>query len=77
MHKRRHQHATPARPGSTGPATPPRTAVAPGDKGHDARPVSADDIRLRAYRKWEGAGKPAGDGVQFWLEAEQEFTRGE
>jgi hypothetical protein len=33
---------------------------------------SEDEIRLCAYHKWEKAGKPPGDGVQFWLEAEQE-----
>jgi hypothetical protein len=30
------------------------------------------EIRELAYRKWEIAGCPAGDGVAFWLEAEQE-----
>lgn len=34
---------------------------------------TVDDIRLRAYQKWEAAGKPAGDGVQYWLQAEQEL----
>lgn len=27
-------------------------------------------IRELAYRKWEEAGYPHGDGVNFWLEAE-------
>jgi len=31
-----------------------------------------DKIRTRAYGKWEQAGFPEGDGVNFWLEAEQE-----
>lgn len=30
-------------------------------------------IRLDAYLKWENAGRPAGDGVAFWLEAEREL----
>ena len=30
-------------------------------------------IRELAYAKWEAAGRPAGDGVQFWLEAEREL----
>jgi len=38
--------------------------------------VADEDIRLCAYQKWEVAGKPAGDGVQFWLEAEQELIEG-
>lgn len=29
-------------------------------------------IRLRAYYKWDAAGRPAGDGLSFWLEAERE-----
>ncbi|MEX1026821.1 MAG: DUF2934 domain-containing protein [Candidatus Paceibacterota bacterium] len=29
-------------------------------------------IREAAYHKWERAGRPAGDGVEFWLEAERE-----
>jgi hypothetical protein len=38
-------------------------------------PASAEEIRLRAYLKWEAAGKPTGDGVQFWVEAEQELLQ--
>ena len=30
-------------------------------------------IRELAYSKWEEAGYPAGDGVNFWLEAETEL----
>ena len=29
-------------------------------------------IQELAYAKWEQAGWPSGDGLQFWLEAEQE-----
>jgi hypothetical protein len=31
-------------------------------------------IRELAYKKWEEAGSPPSDGVQFWLEAEAELT---
>lgn len=31
-------------------------------------------IRELAYTKWEQAGWPTGDGIQFWLEAEQELN---
>ena len=34
-----------------------------------------DEIRSLAYRQWEAAGCPAGDGVQFWLAAEIEILR--
>ena len=36
----------------------------------------ADEIRPLAYRKWQEAGSPAGDGVEFWLMAETEIRRG-
>jgi hypothetical protein len=64
--------APPAQPGPTQPKTT-QPAVPSGDKREK---VSADDIRLCAYRKWESAGKPPGDGIQFWLTAEQELVKG-
>lgn len=30
-------------------------------------------IREAAYHKWEQAGRPHGDGMEFWLESEQEI----
>jgi hypothetical protein len=60
-----------------------RPAVRPAQERNEAasispiptagHPVSAQEIRLRAYLKWEAAGKPSGDGLQFWLEAEREL----
>jgi DUF2934 family protein len=76
MHKHHHKHPTLAPSDPTGPATTTQTAVVSGDKEHKIRLVSAEDIRLRAYRKWESAGKPTGDGISFWLEAEQELVQG-
>jgi len=35
-------------------------------------PPGTADVRKLAYMKWEAAGKPAGDGLDFWLQAEQE-----
>jgi hypothetical protein len=32
-----------------------------------------DEIRQLAYAKWEAAGKPPGDGSDFWLQAETEL----
>jgi hypothetical protein len=32
-----------------------------------------EEVRLQAYLKWEAAGKPLGDGSQFWMEAEKEL----
>ncbi len=35
-----------------------------------------DDIRQLAYDKWEAAGRPPGDGSDFWLQAETELLNG-
>lgn len=57
-----------------------RSAVTPAVASHPApqkpAPPAAppeDEIRRRAYHKWQAAGCPSGDGVQFWLEAEREL----
>ncbi|QJW99859.1 DUF2934 domain-containing protein [Frigoriglobus tundricola] len=31
-------------------------------------------VRARAYALWTHAGCPTGDGVEFWLRAEQELS---
>jgi hypothetical protein len=69
------KHTTAPQTGPTGPTAATQKAVASGDMGHKAQLASAESIRLRAYRKWESAGMPTGDGVQFWLEAEQELMK--
>ena len=38
-------------------------------------PVSEEQIRERAYLNWEVAGLPSGDGLNFWLEAQQELRQ--
>ena len=38
-------------------------------------PPAPEAIRRRAYEKWEKAGRPAGDGVAFWLAAERELAQ--
>jgi len=36
--------------------------------------VTLDEaVRVRAYEKWVQAGRPDGDGISFWLEAESEL----
>jgi Protein of unknown function (DUF2934) len=35
--------------------------------------VYDDDIRARAYKLWEEAGKPGQDMDQFWYEAERQL----
>lgn len=74
MTQHHHKHAALAHVGPGKLTTSMETAVASSD--HDQKGVSDEDIRLCAYQKWEAAGKPAGDGVAFWLEAEQEMVAG-
>jgi hypothetical protein len=49
-----------------------------GDSNQPKKPgpaaQGADAIRTSAYFKWIEAGMPPGDGVKFWLEAENEFA---
>ena len=74
MTQHHHKHATLTHAGPGKPATLSNAAVA--DSDHDGKLAFLNDIRLSAYQKWEAAGKPNGDGVQFWLEAEQELVEG-
>lgn len=47
----------------------------PGKRARTAPPGEEEKIRQLAYQKWEAAGKPDGDGLSYWLEAEQELSR--
>lgn len=46
----------------------------PGEEIRNA--PSEDQVRERAYILWEEAGRPDGDGVEFWLRAETELQAG-
>lgn len=37
--------------------------------------LTLNSIRERAYQKWQAAGRPTGDNVRFWEEAEQELLQ--
>lgn len=38
------------------------------------KPRATDDVvRVAAYHEWEAAGRPPGDGVEFWLRAERKL----
>ena len=39
----------------------------------DETTICCEAIRERAYSLWEQAGYPSGDGVDFWLQAEQQL----
>ena len=38
--------------------------------------ASEDEIQQLAYKKWQHAGCPVSDGIEFWLSAETEILRG-
>ncbi len=43
----------------------------------NGKPIATeDDIRTLAHAKWEAAGCPPGDGLDFWLAAEQDLACG-
>jgi hypothetical protein len=57
-------------------ASKPKISPAPrADVPAPAPVVTESEIRVRAYGRWASAGKPPGDGVPFWLEAEQELWK--
>lgn len=35
--------------------------------------ITEDSVREKAYLLWEEAGKPEGDGSEFWFEAEKQL----
>src|SRR5271165_4797929 len=72
-----HKHASLLQAGPVKPTIPTKVAVASSDNDHHGKSVSDEDIRLCAYLNWEAAGRPSGDGVRFWLQAEQELVEGE
>jgi len=39
-----------------------------------ARMPGEDEIREKAYTLWEEAGRPEGDGLEFWVKAERELA---
>jgi hypothetical protein len=44
----------------------------PSNTQSETKEICAEDIRLVAYLKWEAAGRPDGNDVYYWLEAERE-----
>jgi len=55
--------------------TKPAVASVLAEPSPNCQPASEEAIRLCAYRKWETAGKPVGNSVNFWLEAERELAQ--
>jgi hypothetical protein len=50
-------------------STPPERVAPPAQTN-----IAEEHIRMHAYFKWVAAGMPAGDGIDFWLEAERELN---
>jgi len=73
MHKTHHKPAPVAPPPAAKAAIVTKEPVVVGENKTPDKMSPAEAIRLRAYEKWEVAGKPLGDGVRFWLEAEREL----
>jgi len=69
-HHHKHAFVTPTAADQTTTAV----ATVDGEQARNGRSMTAETIRLCAYRKWERAGRPSGDGVDFWLQAEQELS---
>lgn len=45
-----------------------------GRKPRASQLPSQEAIRIRAYERWESAGRPEGDSLRFWIEAERELS---
>jgi hypothetical protein len=75
MTERHRKRATRAHTDPGKPTTPRKAVITSGDGDHNTHVVSAEDIRLCAYQKWETSGRPTGDSVPFWLKAEQELRQ--
>ena len=70
------KHASPVHTASSHPTNEPKpdSASVLAKPSPNDKPPSQGAVRLRAYQRWETAGKPRGNGVNFWLEAEQEVS---
>jgi hypothetical protein len=70
----RHDHYALSHGHGSHPVTLLSAAVAAADRALlNALELHAE-IRVRAFHRWEAAGRPADDGVRFWREAEQELA---
>jgi hypothetical protein len=74
MNTRQHDHEPFAHTHRSHPATLLNAAVGFADTALIDAMELREKIRLRAFHKWEAAGKPTGNGTQFWLDAERELS---
>ena len=52
-----------------------RMGTSPNQQQASSSSVPHDKIAQRAYEKWIKRGRPVGDGVQDWVEAEKELKQ--
>lgn len=71
----RKKSATVAKPAPARPNKQVGAGTADSGAAGNGKTASPDEIRLRAYENWEAAGRPDGDGVNFWVEAERELLQ--
>lgn len=55
------------------PSQPEVKSAEPKSVGAAAAVPLEEKIRTLAYHKWEVAGCPGGDGINFWIDAEREI----
>ena len=67
----RTDQSTARRPAPPVREAPPANLLIPPNPAGPAE----EAVRARAYQLWEQAGRPDGDGAEFWLEAERELSR--
>ncbi len=72
-HATAEKHAPARRLHEDSPASVVEHVPSPGNGQH----VTEEEVQLRAYQKWEAAGKPGGDGIGYWLDAERELLHAE
>lgn len=71
---RNKQTASLANPASANFTSEPKgPAPAPGYQAPSGESVSEDTIRLHAFWDWKLAGKPEGQTLSFWLEAQRQL----
>lgn len=64
---------TPAPPPLLEPPAKRPPVLAPGTRPQVVSFAELEDIRARAFYLWMEAGCPAGDGAEFWMDAEEEL----
>jgi hypothetical protein len=72
----RKAEAAPRPAPAVAPARAPAADARQGGRPHGGVTLE-EATRVRAYQLWDRAGRPEGDGVAFWLEAEAELKAGQ